>query len=132
MAGYSKRSLKDKLGIKDTMSLSVIDAPKNYFTLVAMPASNFLPLNAPDTDFIHLFANTRANLLSRFPMAIRCLATSGMLWVSWPKQASGLQTDLDATFVRGYGLSQGLVDVKVAAIDATWSGLKFVYRLKDR
>jgi hypothetical protein len=60
------------------------------------------------------------------------LTKSGMLWISWPKKASGMVTDLDENKIREYGLANGLVDVKVCAVDDTWSGLKFVYRIKDR
>jgi hypothetical protein len=62
----------------------------------------------------------------------QALATNGMLWVSWPKGSSGVETDLNENVVREVGLKNGLVDLKVCAVDETWSGLKFVYRRKDR
>jgi hypothetical protein len=83
-------------------------------------------------DFIHCFATARRTLAARFPALERALTPAGMLWVSWPKGASGATTDLTENTVREIGLANGLVDVKVCAVDTTWSGLKFVRRLKDR
>ena len=83
-------------------------------------------------DVIVAFCPDRRRLERRFaPLATR-LATAGALWVAWPKRASGVATDLDENVVREVGLGEGLVDVKVIAIDETWSGLKFVRRLRDR
>ncbi len=83
-------------------------------------------------DFIQLFVTQRADLKHRFKDAKKCLARNGSLWISWPKKASGTPTDLNENSIREIGLGIGLVDVKVCAVDETWSGLKFVYRLKDR
>lgn len=85
-----------------------------------------------DYDYIHFFAKTSLELAKAFPDLKNALAKTGMLWLSWPKRSSGMQTDLDENRVMQIGLNGGLVDIKVAAIDETWSGLKFVYRLKDR
>ena len=74
----------------------------------------------------------RAVLEARLPRLQDALAPDGILWISWPKKAAKVQTDLDSNVVRRLGLDAGLVDVKVCAVDETWSGLKFVYRLKDR
>ena len=83
-------------------------------------------------DFVHLIATSESELLRRLPAAVRAVGRNGMLWLSWPKQASGTSTDLNGNLVRNVGLTSGLVDIKVCAIDATWSALKFVYRVKDR
>jgi hypothetical protein len=83
-------------------------------------------------DVILLFAPDRARLVQRWRALAPRLTTAGRLWVCWPKRSSGLQTDLAENDVRDYGLAQGLVDVKVCAIDETWSGLAFVRRLADR
>jgi len=133
-AGYSKKSLVDKLGIKPGYAISIIGAPKNYAaTLGKLPAgvehANAL---AGPLDFIQFFCSRRAQLEHDFPDLKAALAPSGMLWVSWPKGSSGVPTDLTENVVRGIGLRNGLVDVKVCAVDEIWSGLKFVYRLKDR
>jgi alkylation response protein AidB-like acyl-CoA dehydrogenase len=87
---------------------------------------------AASTRIIHLFARDRATLERDLPRARGALARDGLLWISWPKKAAGLETDLHEAAVREAGLAAGLVDVKICAVDATWSGLKFVYRLVDR
>jgi hypothetical protein len=79
-----------------------------------------------------LFVTAKTDLEMRFPKAADRLAPAGMLWVAWPKKASGVPTDLNENIVRDIGLAAGLVDTKVCAIDDVWSGLKFVIRLKDR
>jgi len=85
-----------------------------------------------DYDFIQVFVRGKQELESIFPLAARMLTPNGSLWVSWPKGKSKIPTDLNENIVREVGLSLGLVDVKVVAVDEDWSGLKFVYRLKDR
>ena len=83
-------------------------------------------------DFIQFFTSQKQELARRFAALKRALAPAGMLWISWPKRASGVATDLTEDVVRAIGLAHGLVDVKVAAVDDVWSGLKFVRRLRDR
>lgn len=125
MAGYSKKPLIDKLGLKPGMNARLIGA--DY----APPAGVRRTAKAP-LDFIHFFTKQRATLEKRFPLLAASLAPAGMFWVSWPKGASGVKTDLTETGVREIGLHAGLVDVKVCAVDKVWSGLKFVVRLKNR
>ena len=88
-------------------------------------------LKAP-LDVIQFFVTDQAELDRRFPALAAALATDGMLWVSWPKKASKVETDLSEDVVRDVALKGGLVDVKVCAVDEVWSGLKLVRRLKDR
>lgn len=83
-------------------------------------------------DFAMLFVRARPVLGKEFPRLRDRLVSNGMLWVAWPKKASGVETDLSETIVRSFGLEAGLVDVKICAVDETWSGLKFVRRLRDR
>ena len=133
-AGYSKKSLIEKLGIKEGFAISIFGAPKSYAgTLGRLPAG-VRPNNklAGPLDFIQFFCSKRAQLDEQFPKLKAALSPGGMLWVSWPKASSGVATDLNENGVREIGLRNGLVDVKVCAVDETWSGLKFVYRLKDR
>ena len=133
-AGYSKRSLVDKLGIKDGFSIAILGAPKDYAaTLGKLPSgvTQDDKLNGP-LDFIQFFASKRSHLEEHFPKLKAALSSGGMLWVSWPKASSGVPTDLNENLVREIGLRNGLVDVKVCAVDEVWSGLKFVYRIKDR
>ena len=82
-------------------------------------------------DLVHFFASDRKQLEEEFPRLKKHLAQGGKLWISWPKRASGVKTDLSDGVVREIGLKNGLVDVKVAAIDRTWSGLQFVRRAHD-
>jgi hypothetical protein len=85
-----------------------------------------------ELDFAMVFTRTIADLEKRFVVLRDRLAPNGSLWVSWPKKSSGVPTELTENVVRDFGLKHGLVDVKVCAVDETWSGLKFVRRLKDR
>ena len=125
MAGYSKKSLLDKLGLKAGMNARLINPV--YKAPAGVKRSTKAPL-----DFIHLFTKDRVELEQEFPLLAKTLAPSGMLWVSWPKGASPVKTDVNETVVREIGLRTGLVDVKVCAVDEVWSGLKFVIRLKNR
>ena len=134
MAGYSKRSLINKLGIKAGQILCLVNAPNNYNATLGdlPPAANQVDrLNGP-LDFIQYFTKSRVELEAEFPGLKQALALDGMLWISWPKKASKIKTDLDENIIRAIGLQNGLVDVKVCAVDDVWSGLKFVYRVKDR
>lgn len=133
-AGYSGTPLPRKLGLPATGRAAVLGAPPAYLeSLGPLPAGLTLRarLSQP-MDFIQLFAPDRHSLARRLPSALRTLAIDGTLWLCWPKKASGLQTDLDEAGVRRAGLDAGLVDVKICAVDDTWSGLKFVRRLEDR
>lgn len=134
MAGYSGTSLPRKLGIPDSGRAAIIDSPRGFLKLVGRWPSELerCPKLTAPLDYIHLFASERGVLEALFPRAREALTRAGTLWVSWPKKASGKQTDLTEGVVREIGLANGLVDVKVCAVDDTWSGLKFVYRLRDR
>ena len=81
---------------------------------------------------VYEYFRNRAELESEMPSTQRALGQDGMLWISWPKRASGIATDLNENSIRDFALANGLVDVKVCAVDDTWSGLKLVYRLRDR
>lgn len=133
-AGYSPRPLVDKLGIKPNTRIAIMGAPRGYrATLGALPEGVALSTTLRGTlPFIHFFTKQRAALESRFPMLKRALTTDGALWVSWPKQSSGVATDLTENDVRDVALTNGLVDVKVCAVDEVWSGLKLVRRVQDR
>jgi hypothetical protein len=134
-AGYSKRSLVQKLGIKAGFKLMLLNPPENYEATLGTLPENVTVLIALDQgpfDFVHFFTKDKDTLEDQFPNLKQALVSNGMLWISWPKASSKVDTDLKEGVVRDIGLANGLVDVKVAAIDETWSGLKFVYRLKDR
>ncbi len=138
-AGYSKRPLIDKLGIKAGQQIAILNAPPDYgTTLGPLPAQvNCANELAEQLAFIHFFTTSRQELDAAFPRLKAALAPNGMLWISWTKRTAKnpvakISSDLDENGVREIGLAHGLVDVKVAAIDAIWSGLKFVYRVQDR
>jgi len=131
-AGYSGTPLVKKLGIKPGQSVYFLNTPDHYLDLlVDLPRDIVIGGDAP-YDFIHAFTRRQTDLFAALPHLKHLMKKDGMLWVSWPKKASKLATDLDGNIVREFGLKSGLVDVKVAAIDEDWSGLKFVYRVEDR
>ena len=134
MAGYSGTPLVKKLGIKPGSTISLLNAPQGFATeLGDLPEGVKLDGAGKATlDFVLLFVKSQAELQKEFAKQAKRLAQAGMLWVSWPKKASGVTTDLSENVVRDHGLKVGLVDVKVCAVNDIWSGLKFVIRLKDR
>jgi hypothetical protein len=134
VAGYSTRSLADKLGIGPGTRIVALGAPPSYRTLLApLPKGATLTARLPSTaQFIHRFSRSRSELQSDFPRIATALADDGTLWISWPKKSSGMESDLTENVIRDLGLALGLVDVKVCAIDDVWSGLKFVRRVANR
>jgi hypothetical protein len=119
------------------MTIIAIAAPRDYRALLGTLPPGARITTRPGAgrgtrDFIHCFVTARRTLATRFPGLAQALTPAGMIWVSWPKGTSGVTTDLTENVVREIGLATGLVDVKVCAVDATWSGLKFVRRVKDR
>lgn len=133
MTAYSNKTLIEKLGITQGASLFFINAPRGYKTLLGkLPTeTKFLKKMGKNISFIHFFVLTKKDLNSHFPKLRKALKKDGMLWVSWPK-GKKQATDLREDIVRTVGLRHGLVDVKVIAIDDIWSGVKFVWRFKDR
>jgi hypothetical protein len=133
-AGYSGTPLPRKLGIKEGHRLAVVSAPAGFDkTLGTLPDGVQVRRQARGRHDVLLFFVTRqAELARRLPSFARALEYDGGLWVAWPKKTSGIATDLVFERVQKVGLDCGLVDNKVAAIDDTWSGLRFVYRVADR
>jgi hypothetical protein len=129
-AGYSGKPLPEKLGIKPGLHVYVDGGPPHTAELLGgAPYVTRLPKRA---DITLLFTAERSRLEKRLPLVVARTVTNGMVWVCWPKKAAKVPTDLDENVVRQLGLDLGVVDVKVAAVDETWSGLKFVRRLEDR
>ena len=132
MAGYSGTPLAKKIGIKEGSRIALVNAPKD-FQFEELPANvEFLKHTAKSLDIILYFVTTERALAKDFSKLAARLTANGMIWIAWPKKSSGVATDLSFECVQRIGLDAGLVDVKICAIDDTWSGLKFVYRLKDR
>ncbi len=131
MAGYSGTPLPRKLGVKDTHTVFLDGVPAGV-ELGDLGAAHVVRRLPRAADLTLTFHDRFARLADRLPTLFERTVTDGMVWVCWPKKASKLPTDLDENVVRDLGLELGFVDVKVAAIDETWSGLKFVRRLRDR
>lgn len=129
-AGYSGTPLAKKLGISERGTVVAIGAPRNYKTLLAPlpPHVRFARNIDARTDVVHLFATERRELADRLARLVSAIRQDAAVWVSWPKKAAGVATTITEDVIREIALPLGLVDVKVCAIDATWSGLKLVIR----
>jgi len=133
MAGYSGTPLPKKLGIKHQFRVCLVGLPAEVETeLQNALASCRAAKGREPLDFAMIFVKTEADLERNLARLSPRLAAAGMLWVSWPKKASGASTDLSEDQVRRIGLRAGLVDIKVCAVDQVWSGLKFVIPVKNR
>ncbi|MEO9967351.1 MAG: DUF3052 domain-containing protein [Reichenbachiella sp.] len=133
-AGYSTTPLAKKLGIKSSAKIFLINAPEHYFDLFSDWPVNTEIVEEPapeSVDFIHIFCQKKEDLLNGNGY-IKYLKKNGLLWISWIKLSSKMPSCFKENDIRDYFLAAGLVDVKVAAVDKDWSGLKFVYRLEDR
>ncbi len=134
-AGYSKTPLAKKLGIKSGYKIYLKNHPTYYWKLFDSLPDEIEELSNPENesvDFIHLFCNSKKELFDNAQYCKSILKKDGTFWVSWPKGSSNITTDLKREPIRDHLLEIGLVDTKVAAIDEDWSGLKFMYRIKDR
>jgi hypothetical protein len=134
VTGYSGTPLAQKLGIRDGARIAVVGAPKGYRALLApLPESvQFMARVGRTTDLVHVFCTARADLARALASYRRQLDPRATVWVSWPKKAAKVATDITEDVVRAVALPLGFVDVKVCAIDATWSGLRLVVRKELR
>ena len=133
MAGYSGTPLAKKLGIKEGFNLRFVNAPAELYKELDLPVKvNVNSRAGKPVDLVLLFVTTKRELERTFSPYAAKLRPAGMLWICWPKKSSGVTSDLTDNVVRQLGLAKGMVDVKVCAVDEVWSGLKFVFRLKDR
>ena len=135
MAGYSGTPLVKKLGFKPGFRAGLVNPPPGFQKeLVQLPDDVSIAVDkiSKQLNLIVLFVDSQKSLSRDFSKFAGKLVENGMLWIAWPKKASGVVTDLSDGIVRNIGLDAGLVDVKVCAINEVWSGLKFVHRLKDR
>ncbi len=134
MAGYSGTPLPRKLGIAEGHRVGFAGAP-NDFRRALGPLPDGVAVRTRvrgPLDVIVAFHTRRSELERRFPRLVAALKPDGGLWIAWPKRSSGVATDLTEDVVREVAIANGLVDNKVCAIDDTWSGLRLVYRLRDR
>jgi len=132
MAGYSGTPLVRKLGIKQDHLLALLDAPEGW-TIEGLPESVAVRRRARGTvDVIVAFFRRRAALERRLPALLEAVHSDGSVWIAWPRKAAGHSSDISENLLRELILPTGLVDVKVAALDEDWSGLKFVWRKELR
>ena len=133
MAGYSGTPLVKKLGVKPAMTVTLLDAPRGWPELLGdLPADVRIGSELSRADLVLIFVTESAELARQIEPLKAAIAPDGMVWVAWPKRAAKVPTDMTEDVVREIALPTGLVDVKVCAIDETWSGLKLMYRRADR
>src|SRR5450432_168708 len=135
MVGYSETPLWKKLGYKDGSAAFADGAPKNYVRLLTLPKDvrvRWLAKAQPGVEFVHVFSTSAAELKAKLKAYRRSIAPHGVVWVSWPKKSSGVATDITEDTIREVALPAGLVDIKVCAVDETWSGLKLMIRKELR
>lgn len=133
MAGYSGTPLVKKLGIKEGYVIRLINQPDHYFDLFSdLPKIEVSVKKNVKKDLIHLFTQSLKEYFKVLPQLKKEIQLEGMIWVSWPKKASKIETDITENAIRDYAIEIGLVDIKVCAIDDIWSGLKLVIPVKDR
>jgi hypothetical protein len=140
-AGYSTRSLAEKLGVKAGMVVLIVNGAESLLSQLPYGIEPKLSRTVPKPgsklfDYIHLFTTQEASLAQSLPQLKAQLEQNGMIWISWPKRSAmklaNMYSDLSEDLIRDHALSVGLVDVKVCAVDETWSGLKLVIPLKLR
>jgi hypothetical protein len=134
MAGYTGTPLPQKLGIKPGLTVIIINAPTNYRRLLGTIPKGvaFSDRLKPESSFVQVFIKRRRELEKKLSILREKLADTGTVWISWPKRSSGVSTDVTEDVVRAIALPLGFVDVKVCAIDETWSGLKLMVRRENR
>jgi hypothetical protein len=135
MAGYSGTPLWKKLGYAPGLRALAIGAPDGYEAMLGLPAGmgvSWLGRRATAMAFVHVFARRAAALKAELARLRREIAPAGVVWVSWPKKASKVPTDMTEDTIRDLALPMGFVDVKVCAVDETWSGLKLMIRRTQR
>ena len=134
MAGYSGTPLAKKLGIKAGSKLMLVNAPDHYLDLFTdmPPDVYFADDTLPGKDLIHFFSKSLEEYQVKLPELMKQIKRDGIIWISWPKKASKVITDITEDEIRTFALQIGLVDIKVCAVDEVWSGLKLVIPVKDR
>ncbi len=135
MAGYSETPLVKKLGIKSGFQMALLNEPSDYWDWINPLPEGVKVKKTPiarSVDFVHLFVREKKVFEKEVLRFKKLLKLDGLIWVSWPKKASGVPTDVDENTIRDFALRNGLVDVKVCAVDEVWSGLKLVIPVKLR
>ncbi|HOE52903.1 MAG TPA: hypothetical protein PKO24_04650 [Methanomassiliicoccales archaeon] len=129
----SKKSLVAKLGIKEGQRIRIINAPSKYDLALGRLPKNVVEAgsNDSDLDFIQLFTSSEEELRREFPKLMRSLKREGVLWISYPRTSSEIDSDLKGVTVRDVGISYGMTEVKISSLDEDWAGIKFVSKRKD-
>ncbi len=133
-AGYSGTPLAKKLGIKPASTVAVVNEPDDFRALLDPLPDDVVFRSAlrGNLDMVIAFFTEKSTLQSRLPALTKAIYPAAGLWLAWPKKASGVETDITGTDIRELGLAAGVVDIKVCAIDETWSGHRFAHRIKNR
>jgi hypothetical protein len=132
-SGYSGTPLAKKLGIKAGFHVKLVNAPENYFNLFTdLPDNLIFTDDGIKKDLIHFFTKQEDEFINNLPLLKDQIKANGIIWVSWPKKASKIITDITEATIRNYAIQTGLVDIKVCAVDEIWSGLKLVIPVKNR
>ena len=132
-AGYSGTPLAKKLGMKEGFRISLINAPEHYFELFTdLPANLYFENENEKVDLIHFFTKSKDEYMTLLPELKERIKSNGIIWASWPKKSSKVPTDITEDTIRDFAIKTGLVDIKVCAVDETWSGLKLVIPVKNR
>ena len=132
-SGYSGTPLAKKLGIKEGFTVSIINQPDYYFNLFTdLPKIKITEDKKLKKEFIHYFVTKEKDLVQDINNLKEQIVQNGMIWISWPKKSSKVETDITEDVIRNLALKNGLVDVKVCAMDEVWSGLKLVIPIKER
>jgi hypothetical protein len=132
MSAYLGTSLFSKLDLAPSIAGSLLHAPEGYLKMLPGWGTVLKRELSPEQDWIQAFYTEKKTLVKEFPRLKQSLKKDGQIWITWPKQSSHIETDINENIIREIGLENDLVDVKVAAIDDVWSALKFVYRVVDR
>jgi len=132
MAGYSGTPLVQKLGIKPGFKIKTVSEPDGYWDWISPLPGDVVSTAKSGLDFAHLFVTSKKKYETEVLKLREKLKPDGMIWISWPKKASKVETDLDENIIRDFALKNKLVDVKVCAVNEVWSGLKLVIPVKDR
>ena len=132
-SGYSGTPLVKKLGIKEGFTVSIFNQPDYYFNLFTdLPQIKITKDKKLQKDFIHYFVTEEKDLVKDITPLKEQIVQNGMIWISWPKKSAKVKTDITEDVIRNIALKNGLVDVKVCAVDEVWSGLKLVIPVKER
>lgn len=129
----SKKSLVAKLGIKEGQRIRIINAPSKYDTQLGRLPKNVVEAsgNESDLDFVQLFTSSEEELKKEFPKLMRTLKKEGIIWISYPRTSSKIESDLSGVMVREVGTGHGMAEVKISSLDEDWAGIKFVNKKKD-